>query len=278
MKYSELRNGKKIPLLGYGTYKLNERVSECVSHALQVGYRHVDCAELYDNQVEVGKGLKISGLKREDFFVTSKVWNDNREYEKTLKSFDKTLKDLQLDYLDLFLIHWPANEKQFPKESNKMNLETWRALTKLYKDGKVKAIGVSNFLPHHLEPLIDTEIKPMVNQIEFHLGLLQAETLKYCKENGIIVEGWRPLGKTAEAVKNETVMRIAKANGKTPAQICLRWVLQNGVIPLVKSKSFDRIEENFNIFDFELLNKDMNELNKIPYFFGSGHNPDTVEF
>ena len=183
--------------------------------------------------------------------MTSKVWNTERGYEKTMQAFEKTLKDLGLSYLDLYLIHWPASKKQF-ENWEKINLETWKAMTELYKDGKIRAIGVSNFKPSHLEPLMQTEVKPMVDQIEFHPGLLQKETVSYCEANGILVEAWSPLG-TGRMLGHPLLKEIAGNYGKSTAQICIHWCLQHDVLPLPKSVTLERIEENLKVFDFEII-------------------------
>lgn len=193
-----------------------------------------------------------------------------------MAAFEKTLSNLQLDYLDLYLIHWPASQSHFA-DWERINLDTWRALTELYHAGKIRAIGVSNFMPHHLKALMETEVPPMVNQIEFHPGQRQEETVAYCRENGIVVEAWSPLG-TGKMLGNETLKEIAAKYGKTAAQVCIRWCLQNEVLPLPKSVTPSRIAENADVFDFELSDGDMEMINRIPYFGGSGLHPDKVDF
>lgn len=209
-------------------------------------------------------------------FVTSKVWNTERGYEKTIAAFEKTLSDLGLDYLDLYLIHWPASSSQYDNWEE-INLETWRAMTELYKAGRIKSIGVSNFLPHHLKALMKTEVPPMVNQIEYHPGLTQAETVEYCKKHSILVEAWSPLG-TGRMLNNETLKSIAGKYKKSVAQLCIRWCLQNGVLPLPKSVTPARIVENADVFDFEITAEDLNAINDMPYFGGSGLHPDKINF
>lgn len=209
-------------------------------------------------------------------FVTSKVWNTERGYEKTIAAFEKTLSDLGLDYLDLYLIHWPASSSQYDNWEE-INLETWRAMTELYKAGRIKSIGVSNFLPHHLKALMKTEVPPMVNQIEYHPGLTQAETVEYCKKHSILVEAWNPLG-TGRMLNNETLKSIAGKYKKSVAQLCIRWCLQNGVLPLPKSVTPARIVENADVFDFEITAEDLNAINDMPYFGGSGLHPDKINF
>lgn len=224
----------------------------------------------------VGKGIKASQAERSSLFITSKVWNPDRGYENTMAAFEKTMIDLNLDYLDLYLIHWPASSSQF-ENWEEINLETWRAMTELYKAGRIKAIGVSNFLPHHLRMLMETEVQPMVNQIEFHPGQMQEETVSYCKDHNIIVEAWSPLG-TGRMLSNEMLKSIAAKYGKSAAQLCIRWCLQNGILPLPKSVTPSRIIENADVFDFEITNEDMEAINGMEYCGGSGLHPDKVDF
>lgn len=273
-----LRNGSQIPCIGYGTWKTpnGDVAINAVSTALQCGYRHIDTAAGYRNEESVGLSILQSGLKREEVFITSKLPNAKRGYESTLEAFEQTLTELKTDYLDLYLIHWPANSRQF-NDWEQINLNTWQAMTELYHAGKIRAIGVSNFLPHHLEALMHTPVKPMVNQIEFHPGLMWPETLEYCKANDICVEAWSPLG-TGRMLSNETLIDIAARYGKSVAQLCIRWVLQNDVLPLPKSLNPDRIAENLKVFDFEISAKDMAIINGMPYFGGSGLHPDAVDF
>lgn len=274
----ELNNGYKIPCIGFGTWQTpeGEIVINSVKTAIETGYRHIDTAAIYENEIGVGTGIKESGIKREDLFITSKVWNASRGYESTKRVFEKTLSDLQLEYLDLYLIHWPASQHRF-KDWEQINLDTWRAMTELYKQGKIKAIGVSNFKPHHLKALIGAEVKPMVNQIEFHPGQMQQETLKYCRENNIIVEAWSPLG-TGKMLTNETLKTIADKYKKSVAQICIRWSLQHDVIPLPKSVRDFRIKENADVFDFSIDEDDMKTIDNMPYCGGSGLDPDQIVF
>lgn len=273
-----LQNSKGIPCIGFGTWQSpdGDITRNAVKTALQCGYRHIDAAAVYKNEKSVGQGIKESNIPREELFITSKVWNTERGYESTLKAFEKTIADLQLDYLDLYLIHWPASSSKY-KNWEEINMETWRAMTDLYKAGKIRSIGVSNFLPHHLEALVKTEIAPMVNQIEFHPGQMQKEVVDYCRKHKIQIEAWSPLG-TGLMLKNEKLKKIAEKYNKSVAQLCIRWCIQNGAIPLPKSVTPSRIKENTEIFDFVISNEDMDTINNMPYLGGSGLNPDKINF
>jgi len=279
MQTFTLKNGVEIPSLGYGTYlTASKTAAEVVEEALAAGYRHIDAAAIYGNEQEVGEGIKKSGLPRESIFVTSKLWNANRGYETTKKAFQQTLADLQLDYLDLYLIHWPANAKQFPETWASLNSETWRAFEDLYKAGKIKAIGVSNFDIEHLESLFKTAtIKPMVNQIELHPGYPQREQVAFNKAHDILVEAWGPLGQS-RLINNDTLVAIGQKHQKSSAQVCLRWSLQQGFLPLAKSVTSARIIENFDIWDFELDVEDMKTIDALQEQGWSGLRPAEVDF
>lgn len=275
---TQLNNGIFIPSVGFGTWQTpdGETAVSAVKAALEAGYRHIDTAAIYRNEESVGQAIRESGIDRSEIFVTSKVWNKCRGYDNTMSAFERSLSKLGLDYLDLYLIHWPASPSKFDNWKE-LNLGTWKAMTELYKAGKIKAIGVSNFLPHHLEPLMESEIVPMVDQIEFHPGYMQKEAVEYCKANGIAVEAWSPLG-TGKMLSNETLMRIADKYERSVAQICIRWCLQNGTIPLPKSVTPSRIKENLNVFDFIISDEDMAVIDSMEYCGGSGFHPDKVEF
>lgn len=278
LEKKKLYNGYEIPTIGFGTWQTpdGETATNSVKTALNCGYRHIDAAAVYGNEVSVGIGIKEANIDRSSLFITSKVWNTERGYDKTKKAFEKTLNDLQLDYLDLYLIHWPAVEKQF-ENWKEINRDTWQCMIDLYKEGRVKAIGVSNFQKHHLECLMDMEYYPMVNQIEIHAGMLQKEVREYCQKHNIVVEAWSPLG-TGRMLDNTLLKEIAQKYGKAVAQVCIRWCLQNDVIPLPKSITASRIEENLKVFDFELQKEDMEKINAMEYFGGSGLDPDEVDF
>ena len=278
-KSIKLNNGVLIPQPGFGTFmtKDGEEAIQAVKWAVETGYRHIDTAAIYNNEKGVGEGIRQCGVSREELFVTSKVWNSERGYDKTLKAFDKTMNDLGLDYLDLYLIHWPANERQFGKKASKLNQETWRAMEKLYEEGRIKAIGVSNFMPHHIERMMEkATVKPAVNQIEFHPGLLQKECVEFCKEQEITVEAWSPLGR-GELIFDELLMGLAEKYGSTVAQLIIRWVMQHDIVPLVKSTKQTRIEENFQVFDFEISGEDMQRIDEMKPV-RMGPDPDDADF
>jgi len=267
----ELNNGIKMPLLGLGVWQANDGsiVEKAVASAIDAGYRSIDTAAIYGNEVGVGNAVKKSSIDRNDLFITSKLWNSDQGYEKTLRAFDVSMKKLQLDYLDLYLIHW------YKKDTF---AESWKALEKLYAEGRIKAIGVSNFLVHHLEELMQiAEITPAVNQIEFHPYLTQPELINFCKKNKIQVEAWSPLmqGKIFEV---EEIKNLAKKYNKTEVQITLRWDLQRGIVTIPKSVHQQRIIDNSKIFDFELTDEDIKTINNLDKNFRFGPDPDNINF
>lgn len=279
--YCILSNGVKIPSIGFGSWKSPKgTVTEAsIKTALECGYRHIDAAAIYGNEVSVGNGIQASSMKREDIFITSKLWNTEHGYETTLVAFQKTINDLQVDYLDLYLIHWP-NPKKFRDCYLEKNIETWKAFEKLYKEGKVKAIGVSNFLPRHIEEMLPfIDIKPMVNQIEYHPSCLKEETVEYCRKNDIIIEGYSPLA-NGKIFAVEEMKEIAKKYNKTIAQVVIRWSMQKDVIPLPKSVTPERIKENINVFDFKLAEEDVKFIDEITTCEGLGDSdhPDDLDF
>ncbi len=260
-----------MPWFGLGVYKVENgsEATESVKAAIKNGYRSIDTAAIYKNEEGVGLGIKESGVAREELFITSKVWNEDQGYETTLAAFEKSLERLQLDYLDLYLIHWPGKDKY---------KDTWRALEKLYKDGKIRAIGVSNFQVHHLEELLkDAEIKPMINQVEFHPRLTQKELRDYCKKQGIQLEAWSPLMQ-GQLLDNEVLAQIAEKHNKSVAQVILRWDLQHEVVTIPKSIKEHRIIENADIFDFELSQEDMDKIDALNKDERVGPNPDELLF
>lgn len=265
-----LHNGVKMPWFGLGVFKVQDgsEVIESVKAAIKNGYKSIDTAAIYKNEEGVGQGIRESGVSREELFITTKVWNSDQGYESTLQAFETSLDKLGLDYLDLYLIHWPGKDKY---------KSTWKALEKLYKDGRVRAIGVSNFQIHHLQDLIsDAEIKPMVNQVEYHPHLAQNDLLAFCQKEGIQLEAWSPL-KQGQLLSDPTINEIAEKYQKSAAQIILRWDLQNNVVTIPKSIKEQRIVENANIFDFELTNEDMDKINGLNKDERVGPNPDDFE-
>lgn len=248
-RFMRLNNGIKLPSIGIGTYKTgsDEETSEIVKYALEAGYRHIDAASFYGNEVGVGRGIKESNVKREDIFLVTKLWNDDHGYDKTMEAFNKSLERLQVDYLDLYLIHWPTE----------LNAETWRAFEELYESGKVKAIGVCNFKSGHLEELKKSaKIMPMVNQVEVHPFNTRKKLLEYCKSNNIQMVAWSPISR-GRILTNELLMSLSEKYNKTITQIVLRWHLQNGIVPIPKSSNEARVKENFEVFDFQISKDDM---------------------
>lgn len=270
-----LSNGVKMPWFGLGVFKVEEgpELVNAVQTAIRHGYRSIDTAAIYGNEEGVGQGirqgLKEAGIKREELFVTSKVWNADLGYESTRKAFELSLKKLGLEYLDLYLIHWPVAGKY---------KEAWRALEQLYKEGRIKAIGVSNFQIHHLQDLMqDAEIKPMINQVEFHPRLTQTELRAFCKEQGIQVEAWSPLMQ-GQLLDHPGLKEIANRHKKSIAQVILRWDLQHGVVTIPKSTKEQRIKENADIFDFELTAEDMQLIDAMNENLRVGPDPDNFDF
>ena len=277
----KLNNGVEIPCVGYGTFRTDPAVTaQAVQDAIAAGYRHIDTAKVYENEAGVGQGIKAAGVPREELFVTSKLWNTDRGYEATKAAFQASLDRLGLDYLDLYLIHWPANEKQFGADAAKINAETWRAMEELYEAGKIRAIGLSNFMPHHVAELLKTaKIKPMVDQIEVHPGWTHAEEIKKLQAMDIVVEAWGPLGgQGATVLVDPTMQKIAATHGKSTAQVSLRWILQQGGVPLPKSVHVDRLKQNMELFDFELSNEEMQTIAALPNLGGQCKDPDDVDF
>lgn len=270
-----LHNGVEMPLLGLGVFRVEDgqELIDAVKIAIKHGYRSIDTAAIYGNEVGVGqgirKGIEEGNVAREELFITSKVWNSELGYEETIAAYEESLAKLGLEYLDLYLIHWPV-EGKFK--------EAWKALETLYKEGRVKAIGVSNFQIHHLEELMkDAEINPMVNQVEYHPRLTQKELQKFCKEQKIQLEAWSPL-MAGQLLDNEELQEIASRHGKSVAQIIVRWDLQNDVITIPKSTKEYRIIENADVFDFELTKEDMDQINQLNKNHRVGPDPDNFDF
>ena len=270
-----LHNGVKMPWFGIGVFKVEEgpELVNAVKTAIKHGYRSIDTAAIYGNEVGVGQGIregmKETGISREELFVTSKVWNTDLGYESTIAAYETSLTKLGLEYLDLYLIHWPVEGKY---------KDAWRALETLYKEGRVKAIGVSNFQIHHLEDLMkDAEIKPMVNQVEYHPRLTQKELQLFCQEHGIQLEAWSPLMQ-GQLLNNEVLQEIANKYNKSVAQVILRWDLQDGVVTIPKTTKEHRIVENASVFDFELTEEDMKKIDGLNQNHRVGPDPDNFDF
>ena len=275
----ELNNGVKIPCIGFGTWQTpnSDEGVNSVLCALRTGYTHIDTAEGYDNEESVGLAVKKSGIPREKLFITSKLWNDLHGYENTLAAFEQTLKKLDTDYLDLFLIHWP-NPLKFRDCWQEANAGTWRAFEELYEAKKIRAIGLSNFRPHHIDELMKTaKIAPMVNQIRLCPGDTQDELVAYCRERGILLEAYSPLG-TGKIFAVPEMQQLAEKYGRSVAQICIRWSLQRGYLPLPKSVTPDRIKENAKVFDFELSEEDVEIIAGLIGCAGVERDPDTAPF
>ena len=279
MENFKLSNGIEIPAIGFGTWLLEgEKVTEPLKIALKKGYTHIDTAAIYKNEKEIGAVLKAENVDRSKLFITSKCWNSERGYEKAMAAFEQTLADLQTDYLDLYLIHWPANETQFPDTWAELNAGTWRAFEEIYKSGKAKSIGVSNFNINHLEALFETaEIKPMVNQIEIHPGHSQPELVDFCRQNDLLVEAWSPLG-SGRILENELIVSLADKYNVSVGQICINYCLAKEILPLPRSSSEKNIEANLTSNNFKLSVEDVKAIDEMPADGFSGLNPSMVEF
>ncbi|MEU3273168.1 aldo/keto reductase [Saccharomonospora sp. NPDC006951] len=265
-----LNNGVDMPQVGFGVFQVPpDETAEAVASALEAGYRSIDTAAAYGNEAGVHDAVARSGIARGDLFLTTKLWNSDHGYDETLRAFDASLHALGTDYVDLYLIHWPVPElDRYP--------ETWRAFERIYADGGARAIGVSNFQPHHLERLAaDAEVAPAVNQIELHPYLRQDETRRYDAEHGIITEAWSPLAKGGDLLSDPAVRALAAKHGHTPAQVVLRWHLELGNVIIPKSVTPSRIRENLGIFDFSLDDEDMAALAKLERGERTGPDPDT---
>ena len=270
-----LNNGVAMPRLGLGVWQAKDghEVENAVSVALEAGYRLIDTAAVYGNEAGVGKAIKSSNIPREQLFITTKVWNADQGYDQTLAAFDKSLERLGLDYVDLYLIHWPVPAKD-------LYIETWRALEKLYSEGRVKAIGVSNFTVEHLERLMnESTIVPAVNQIELHPYLTQAPLREFCQQNDIVVESYSPLSGAGGGLLNDPVLEeLAQKYDKSPAQIVIRWHLQNDLIVIPKSVTPERIQQNIDVFDFQLDSDDMAAIDNLNTDTRVGSDPETANF
>lgn len=266
---TELNNGVAMPWLGFGVYqaKDGQQVQDAVQCALETGYRSIDTAAVYGNESGVGEAIQRSGIPRDEIFLTTKLWNEEQRNKRTLEAFNESLQRLSTEYVDLYLVHWPVEG---------CYRETWQAMEEIYNSGRAKAIGVSNFMVHHLEDILrDGEVVPAINQVEFHPRLVQPELQDFCKRQRIQVEAWSPLMQ-GQAINEPTIQQMASQYERSPAQIVLRWNLQHHVVTIPKSVHANRIEENAQIFDFELTEADMAKLDSLDE--GRRVGPDPYNF
>jgi len=269
-----LSNGLNIPCLGFGTYNPNGEDNEkLMQTAIEAGYRYFDTASIYGTERALGQAVKKSGLAREEFFIVSKVWMDEMGYEQTKQALERTLNRLQTDYLDLYLIHWPRRQEG-DIDWKEVDLDTWRAMEELYVEGRIRGIGLSNFLPHHLDNILhNAKVMPVVNQLEVHPGYSQEAAVAYCKSKNILVQAWSPLGRS-NVLQHPVLWDMAKKYNRSVAQLCLRFLLQKQIIPLVKASSMERMKENMDIFDFEISAEDISILEYMPQDMWQKEHPD----
>lgn len=273
----ELNNGVKIPQIGMGTWQINDRevLLDIMKAGYDMGYRLIDTAAAYSNEMAIGKVLSALSLPREELFISDKVWNTCRGYEKVQEACRKSMKKLKTDYLDLYLIHWPASMKLYT-DWQEINADTWRGMEKLYQDGLVRAIGVCNFKVHHLEALQkNSTVSPMVNQVEYHPGMPQTEVMAYCREHKICMEASSPLG-NGQVLMQPQLMALAENKVKTTAQICLRYAIERNMVVIPKTSNPERLRDNLAVFDFQLSEDELKNIDEIPYCGGIGIDPDEV--
>ncbi|MCQ2507762.1 MAG: aldo/keto reductase [Dorea sp.] len=276
MEYIRLNNGIEVPAIGFGTYKMNKE-DFTIQDAYDAGYRYFDTASFYNNEAIIGNSIKEAGIKREDVMLASKAWKTQMGYHEIKKGLEETLENLQTDYLDMYLIHWPLPEPGF-KGWKELDLECWGAMEEMVEAGKIRAIGLSNFLPHHVQNILDhCKIRPAVDQLQFHPGYTQEYAVNYCKENGILVQGWKPLGRGA-VLNNPVLNEIAGHYGVTTAKLCLRYQYQRGLMPLPKSNSKERMKENLDIFGFEISMEDIHRISSMASIGWTGEHPDHAFF
>ena len=265
----KMNTGNEIYQFGLGVWRSGEATKDAVLTALKIGYRHIDAAAIYGNEEAVGEAIRESGISREDLFITTKLWNQDMRDERVMEAFETSLKKLGLDYVDLYLIHWPVKDKY---------IKSYKVMEEIYKSGRAKAIGVSNFKIHHLEDLLaNTEIVPAVNQMEFNPQMQDNALLEMCKEKGIVFEAWSPLGSGA-CLENEDIKKIGEKYNKSVAQVIIRWILQRGIVVFPKSVHEERIKENADVFDFELTNEEIELINGMNRNLRTGSDPDTFTF
>ena len=277
MENVKLRNGIEIPQVGLGTWQLTYRelLKQIISKAYEVGYRLIDTASAYSNEIAISKAIAETGIPRRELIISDKVWNTGRGYEAVQDACKRSLKKLKTDYMDLYLIHWPASMKLYP-DWEEINAETWRGMEALFKAGFVRTIGVCNFKVHHLEALSKTaEVMPFINQIEYHPGMNQEDIYDYCIKNQIQIEASSPLG-NGQIMENQLLREIANRKGKNVAQVCLRWEAQKNLVMIPRTSKVERLRENSDFFDFELTTDEMRVIDEIPYCGGIGIDPDEV--
>lgn len=269
-----LNNGVEIPAIAFGTYKAAEgKSADVIRTAIEAGYRYFDTASFYGTETYLGQAVRESGISRDEIFIASKLWKTEMGYDNVRDAFERTLENLNTDYLDLYLIHWPLPEPGY-KDWKQLDKETWRAMEELYHAGKVRAIGLSNFLPHHIENILeDCAVRPAVDQIEYHPGYSQEAVVNYCRERGILVQAWSPIGRS-RVLDEPLVKELAAKYDVSPAQICLKFAVQRNIIPLPKSSSEDRMRENLDLYSFELEQDDIWRLSTMPQTGWSGEHPD----
>ena len=270
----KLNNDMKIPCVGFGTYKAAEGNNvEVLKTAIESGYRYFDTASFYQTEDFLGRAIRESNLPREDFFLVSKMWKDEMGYQQTKDALEKSLKRLGTDYLDIYLIHWPRPSADC-ENWKELDLETWRAMEELQKEGKIRGLGLSNFLPHHIKNILENgTVKPVVNQLELHPGYMQQAAVQYCKEHGIQMQAWSPIGRR-RILEDGLILELAGKYQVSPAQLCLRFLLQNDIIPLPKSSSMERMKQNMDLFHFEISEEDVSRLATMPQAGWSGEHPD----
>lgn len=269
-----LNNGVEIPAIAFGTYKAADgKSADVIRAAIEAGYRYFDTASFYGTETYLAQAVRESGISRDEIFIASKLWKTEMGYENVKYAFERSLDKLNTDYLDLYLIHWPLPDPEY-KDWKQLDKETWRAMEELYQAGKVRAIGLSNFLPHHIDNILeDCTVRPAVDQIEYHPGYSQEAAVQYCKERNILVQAWSPIGRQ-RVLEEPLVLELAGKYAVSPAQICLKFAVQRGIIPLPKSSSVERMKENLDLYSFEMEREDIWRLATMPQTGWSGEHPD----
>ena len=269
-----LNNGVEIPAIAFGTYKAADgKSADVIRAAIEAGYRYFDTASFYGTETYLAQAVRESEISRDEIFIASKLWKTEMGYENVKYAFERSLDKLNTDYLDLYLIHWPLPDPEY-KDWKQLDKETWRAMEELYQAGKVRAIGLSNFLPHHIDNILeDCTVRPAVDQIEYHPGYSEEATVQYCKQRNILVQAWSPIGRQ-RVLEEPLVLELAGKYAVSPAQICLKFAVQRGIIPLPKSSSVERMKENLDLYSFEMEREDIWRLATMPQAGWSGEHPD----